>query len=47
MTAVEDTEFQTLEIFSATRGAERVAQKLQRRSAARAEAASAAPAELG
>ena len=46
MTAVEDTEFKTLEIFSATRGAERVVQKLQRRSAARAEAASAATAEL-
>jgi radical SAM superfamily enzyme YgiQ (UPF0313 family) len=47
MTAVEDTEFKTLEIFSATRGAERVVEKLQRRSVARAEAASAAAAELG
>jgi radical SAM superfamily enzyme YgiQ (UPF0313 family) len=44
MTAVQDTEFQTLEIYSATRGATSVVEKLRRRSVARAEAASVASA---
>ena len=46
LTAVQDTEFQTLEIYSATRGATSVVEKLRRRSAARA-AASVASAEPG
>jgi hypothetical protein len=47
MAPVQEVEFETLEIFSATRGAKPVVEKLRRRSAARAEAASAASADLG
>jgi hypothetical protein len=46
MTAVQETEFQTLEIYSATRGATSVVEKLRRRFAARAPAAAVASAEL-
>jgi radical SAM superfamily enzyme YgiQ (UPF0313 family) len=47
MTPVEEAEFQTLEIFSSTRGSKSVVEKLRRRSAARTEAASVASAEIG
>jgi hypothetical protein len=45
MTPVQEAEFQTLEIYSSTRGAKSVVEKLRRRSAARAEAAFVASAE--
>ena len=47
MTPVQEAEFQTLEIFSSTRGSKSVVEKLRRRSAARTEAASVASAEIG
>jgi radical SAM superfamily enzyme YgiQ (UPF0313 family) len=45
MTAVQDNEFQTLEIYSATRGSTSVVEKLRRRSAARAAAPAVASAQ--
>jgi hypothetical protein len=45
MIPVQEAEFETLEIFSSTRGAKPVVEKLRRRSAARAEAASVASTE--
>ena len=47
MAPVQEVEFETLEIFSSTRGAKAVVEKLRRRSAARAVPASVASAELG
>jgi hypothetical protein len=46
MTPVQEAEFETLEMFSSTRGAKSVVEKLRRRSAARAEAASVASTEV-
>ncbi len=47
MAPVREAEFQTLEIYSSTRGAKSVVEKLRRRSAARADAAPVASAEPG
>ena len=46
MTAVQESELQALEMFSSTRGAKSVVEKVLRRSAARAAAASVSSAEL-
>jgi hypothetical protein len=45
MTAVQDTEYQMLEIYSATRGSASVVEKLRRRTAARGQATAVASAE--
>jgi len=47
MTAVQDQEFQTLEIYSGTRGSTSVVEKLRRRSAARAKLPAVASAKPG
>jgi hypothetical protein len=47
MTAVQDQEFQILEIYSGTRGSTSVVEKLRRRSAARAKLPAVASAKPG